>query len=574
MNNSYIQDKTLQRIWIDVLLLSLFSTIYFFLFLGTRHLTIPDEGRYPEIAREMLNSGNWVTPTINGVPFLDKPIFYYWIEATSMKLFGVNTWAIRIPGALTGIIGILAIYLFGQRFYNRKTGLLAALVLASSPLYFLSAHYANMDLEVANFLWISFFFFILAIQYPWRSKSRRLYVYIAYLLAACACLTKGLMGIAFPAMAIGIWIIVTNNWRVILQMHIPEGIIIIAICVLPWGYLATLQNPDFLSFYFYYQQIHRFVGTGFNNSFGPWFYFAVIFIAILPWSILIPSNIIEGLHALKTKQKQNNITLLVLIWVISIFVFFTIPASKIIGYIIPIIAPLTLLIAISISRNISSPSKTFLVSLYIISILLMAMSLALIVFPFIHTPFTTTLYQAFIPTGCILFLSGLYSFISTNRKKITSTITSIIIGMMIFNIASIIVVPVFDKKTSQPLTEKVLPLLKANSTIVSYETYQEDLPLLLNQKIYIVHDWHNPSLLKSDNWAREFRFGITQYQSTHNMQWPPYFITSQEFRNLWQNKPSIFVFTSKGNYNMLLNTLYPKPSIVATYRDNVVFTKK
>ena len=574
MNNNNIQDKSIQRVIIDVLLLSLFSTIYFLLFLGTRHLTIPDEGRYPEIAREMLNSGNWVTPTINGVPFLDKPILYYWIEATSMKLFGVNTWAIRIPGALTGIIGIVTMYLFGQRFYNRKVGIIAALLLASSPLYFLSAHYANMDLEVANFLWISFFFFILAIQHPWQSKSRRIYVYIAYIFAACACLTKGLMGIAFPAMTIGTWIIVTNNWRVILKMHIPEGIIIMALCILPWGYLAHLQNPDFLSFYFYYQQIHRFIGTGFNNSFGPWFYFAVIFIAILPWSILIPSNLMEGLNALKEKHMKSNITLLLFIWVVSIFIFFTIPASKIIGYIIPIIPPLILLIAFSISKNILSPSRIFVVSFYIISILLMAMSLALMIYPFFHTPFEKTLYQIFIPTGCALFISSLYSYISTKRKKITAGLISIIIGMIIFNIASIMVVPIFDKKTSQPLVEKVLPLLKENSTIISYETYQEDLPLLLNQKIYIVHDWHNPAILKSDNWAREFRFGITQYQSTHNMQWPPYFITNREFDTLWNNKSSIFVFTNKGNYKKLLNTLHPKPSIIATYRDNVVFTKK
>ena len=109
--------------------------------------------------------------------------------------------------------------------------------------------------------------------------------------------------------------------------------------------------------------------------------------------------------------------------------------------------------------------------------------------------------------------------------------------------------------------------------IVSYETYQEDLPLLLNQKIYIVHDWHNKKLLKSDNWAREFRFGITQYQSTHDMEWPPYFITRQEFATKWKNTQSIFVFTSKYNYNQLYPTLQPKPSIIATYRNNLVFTK-
>ena len=200
------------------------------------------------------SSGNWTTPTINGVPFLDKPIMYYWIEATSMKFFGVNTWAIRLPMAIFGIVGIVIMYLFGRKFYNRRTGLLAAGVLATSPLYFLSAHYANMDLEVANFLWISAFLFILGLQYPWKSKHRRWILYAAYVVAAFASLTKGLMGFAFPAMVVGLWIILLWRWRTILELHLPEGIVIFLALTVPWIYATQLQNPDFLYFYFYYQQ--------------------------------------------------------------------------------------------------------------------------------------------------------------------------------------------------------------------------------------------------------------------------------------------------------------------------------
>ena len=144
--------------YFDILILLSIYIVYFFIFLGWSHLSIPDEGRYPEIAREMLSSGNWVTPTINGVPFLDKLPLYYWLEATSIHFFGTNPWAIRLPQALFGILGCISIYTFGRYFYSRFAGILASLILAANVLYFFEAPYANMDLIVANLLWIAFFY--------------------------------------------------------------------------------------------------------------------------------------------------------------------------------------------------------------------------------------------------------------------------------------------------------------------------------------------------------------------------------------------------------------------------------
>ena len=185
--------------WFDVILVLILTFIYFLIFLGTRHLSVPDEGRYPEVAREMLTSGNWITPMLNGIPFLDKPILYYWLEAISMKCFGVNAWTIRLPQCLFGIFGTLAIYLFGCKLFSRRVGILAAVILSTSPLYFFAAHYADMDLEVANLLWISALCFLVGLQYEYPSRSHRFFIYLAYAFAGFSFFNKRANGYCFSS---------------------------------------------------------------------------------------------------------------------------------------------------------------------------------------------------------------------------------------------------------------------------------------------------------------------------------------------------------------------------------------
>ena len=130
----------------DLLWLSL-GLGFIFLFFGSDHaLFNPDESRYSEIAREMLASGDFITPRLNDLVFFDKPILYYWLQAFSMKWFGINEWALRFFPAVFGVIGCLCLYLTGYAMFSRKTGVYSALILASSPLYFFASHYANMDL--------------------------------------------------------------------------------------------------------------------------------------------------------------------------------------------------------------------------------------------------------------------------------------------------------------------------------------------------------------------------------------------------------------------------------------------
>ncbi|TNF68937.1 MAG: phospholipid carrier-dependent glycosyltransferase [Gammaproteobacteria bacterium] len=543
-HNLSLGNKKIPSWQVDVLILGLWYCIYFLFMLGSRHLSIPDEGRYPEIAREMLTSGNWITPTINGVPFLDKPILYYWLEALSMKCFGVNPWAIRLPQALFGIIGCLSLYGFARVLYSRSVALLASLILSVSLLYFFAAHYANMDLIVANLLWISFFFFICALRIPYPSYKRRLLMYLVYIIAGLAFLTKGLMGVVFPAMVIIIWVLLTKKWRQLLKIYLPTGILLFALVVVPWFYLVQKENPDFLYYFFYYQQVHRFVGSGFNNQLGPWFYFVIVLAAFLPFSLMLLHRLLPGLKSIWSNRFRDDTTLLIQLWVVLIFIFFSIPSSKIVGYILPIIAPLALLIALSFEAmiNVGIIRKSTKVMHTLASMIFLVIAIGALIYPLIQKEFSTSLlYISFIPAaiGALgVFLSLFYSF----KNQLKKALYIIVVSMIIFNASVLTTIPIFDKKTSQPLVNIIKPYIHKNTVFVSYEDYWEDLPLLLQHHVYVVYPWKQRNEFESDNWAREFYFGIQQYQKTHHSKWPKYLITEEDFAKLWFSSKNIFVF--------------------------------
>jgi 4-amino-4-deoxy-L-arabinose transferase-like glycosyltransferase len=564
--------------WVDIIFITILSAIYFIIFLGSRNLSIPDEGRYPEIAREMLDSGNWITPTINGVPFLDKPIMYYWLEAISLKIFGVNAWGARMPMAVFGFIGVILTYLFGRKLYSRRVGVIAAAIVASSPVYFLSAHYANLDLEVATFLWISALLMLVGLQQPFPSKARMYYFYGAYAVGGLAFLTKGLMGFVFPAMAIGIWVILLNNWRVLKEIYLPTGIVIFLVISVPWCVLAQMQNPDFLYYFFYYQQFARFVGDDFHTSkiMGPWFYFLIMIVGMLPWSIYFTCRLKKGADLFWKDRHKDSKSLFLLIWAVAIFIFFSIPHTKLVGYILPIFVPLALLMAKTSNTMIESDhiTKGFKVSHAIGSIVLVIVGLGLLIFPAVqHKIPAGSMYPVFIPTALIMIIGAIISHSFVRKNQLIKSIFISTITIALFNLGVVLSAPVFDTKGSEPLTNKVKPLLQKDSIVMSYENYKEDIPFLLQRKVYIVSDWHDPDILKSDNWKREFYFGITQYEQSHNGKWPQWYIDKQEFLKMWKNNASVFVFTSNGFYSMLQKELDPKPYLVATHKDYVVFAK-
>lgn len=259
------------NLWLyDILILTILFSILFFIGLGSRPLFTPDEGRYAEIAREMASNQDYITPYLNHIKYFEKPVLFYWLSAAAIKLWGVNITSVRMINALLGLLGCLGTYAVGRILYGRTAGLLASGILATSTLYFVMTHMVNLDLTVTVFLSATLCGFLLAALAS-RGNSHY-YLYFSAVMAACAVLTKGLMGIVLPALVIGLWVIIGNEWRLLKRLPLVSGIILFLIIAAPWHILVNHANPEFFHFYFIEQHFLRYTDPKIGHYQPAWFF--------------------------------------------------------------------------------------------------------------------------------------------------------------------------------------------------------------------------------------------------------------------------------------------------------------
>jgi 4-amino-4-deoxy-L-arabinose transferase-like glycosyltransferase len=276
------QSTRKNAVLIDIILLVSLGALLIMPFMGARPLANPDEGRYMNIPREMLATGDWVTPRLNGVKYFEKPVFFYWMEAVSQSLFGTTEFAGRLVPFLLGLLGIIGVYLAGFKLYDRRTGLYSALILLTSTLYFVFSNMILLDLAVSVFLSLGLFMFYAGFNTQ-PSYKRRLLFYGTSAFLALAVLTKGLMALAIPGLIIPIWLSITKRWRDLLPIYLPTNLLIFFLLAGPWHILVGLKNPEFWWFYFVHEHFLRFTTT-IHGRYQPfWFFIPVFLLGFFPW---------------------------------------------------------------------------------------------------------------------------------------------------------------------------------------------------------------------------------------------------------------------------------------------------
>src|SRR3989344_3315850 len=339
----------------DVLWLTLMLAVLFGFALGTRALWEPDEGRYVEISREMAQSGDYVTPRLNGVKYFEKPVLFYWLQAGAIKAFGLSEWAMRLWPAIFGIAGCLFVYGVGRKLHDRRTGLLACAVLATAPLYFMLAHVISLDMPVSMFLTTALFMFLLGTREPPGSR-RRNFFWAFYAFAALATLTKGLIGIVIPAMVIGAWIVLLWEWRLLKTIYLPSGLLLFLVISSPWHILASNANPEFAHFYFVHEHFERYLSKVHDRYQPPWFFIPVLIAGFYPWIAFLPQAIGKALPASWSARHQDKESLFLLLWAGLVFAFFSLSDSKLTSYILPAMPPLALLLARHLAQAWGQPA--------------------------------------------------------------------------------------------------------------------------------------------------------------------------------------------------------------------------
>lgn len=289
----------------DLLSLTLiFGALYFFM-LGSMPLANPDEGRYAEIPREILQSGDWVLPHLNGVVYFEKPPLVYWCTAIAMHLGGRNEWMARSAPALFALGGVLLTYAIGRLWRDRLTGLIAAAVLGTAVMYFVLARILILDLPLSVLMSATLFCFLMGIRTP-PGTQRRWWFYGLYATSALATLAKGLVGFLVTGAVMFSWLLVFNQWRRLLPFYLPTGALLFLAIAAPWHLLAAQRNDAWAEFYFVREHWLRFTTTMHDRS-APWWYFAPILLAgLFPWSGYLWQSVRETLIAAPS-LKENRL---------------------------------------------------------------------------------------------------------------------------------------------------------------------------------------------------------------------------------------------------------------------------
>lgn len=514
--------------WKDCLFLMLLLGGLFFILLGTRPLFVPDEGRYAEIAREMVTTGQYITPHLDGIKYFEKPALFYWMCAAAIKAGGTSLWSVRSISALLAILGCLFTYGAARALFDRKTGLLAAMILGTSTLYFVMAHMISLDLPITTFLSATLFSFLIGWQRA--DHTTKYWMWLAAASAACAVLIKGLIGIVFPGLIIGTWLVTTGNIKQIKRLHLGSSLVIFFVLAAPWHILVSLQNPEFSYFYFIEQHFLRYTTMDVGHYQPSWFFIPCLVLGFFPWIGFLPQALVYALPKSWSEFRTKQTEYFLLLWAILIFAFFSFSKSKLIPYIVPVLPPLAILTAHYLRSNIQAGIKA---GSIVISIFAMIIAYALYHFAFtleLPNPHHAKLFLI-AAAACITCGSLLTTWLAFRTSRFMLPV--LIATTAVFLLSTIAALPSIDTRTVRPLASIIKPLLDTNSTVITYNQYYQDLPYYLERQVNIL------------NWQNELSYGM-KHQAHHE-----WMIDDQTFWQLWDSDKRIFVVISNEEYEQL-----------------------
>lgn len=549
--------------WIDIFFLTLVIGSLFFILLGNRPLFVPDEGRYADIAREMVASGDYITPYLNGIKYFEKPILFYWLSAAAIKVAGLNIWALRCVNALIGLIGCLLTYFTGRKLYGRNTGLLAALILGTSTLYFVMAHMISLDLPVTVLLAGSLYAFLLGSR-EMPGLPRRLYFWGAATAAAFAVLTKGLIGIVFPALIIGTWITIMGEWRLLKRMYLPSCMLIFLLIAAPWHLLVGHRNPEFFYFYFIEQHFLRYATMDVGHYQPIWFFIPHLLIGFFPWIVFLPQTIATLLQKSFKQRGEYKTEIFFLLWAVLIFTFFSFSKSKLIPYILPVFPPLAMLTAHYLQAGYAK-QRTHCTAACLgiktgyLFLILLAATIAGAFYWFInHTSLPDpNAARTYIYLAAFILVMGSVIACFYAFRNLSKALALTIVSTWLFLLLILASLPYVDTRTILPLATIIKPVLQPQDVVVTYNQYYQDLPFYLERRISIL------------NWRNELTFGM-RHQDTHE-----WMIDDTAFWRDWHSDKRVFAIASKEEY-LHLQQKYPQETFYLLGRtiNNVLISNR
>ncbi len=534
-----------KRIWWLVIAVA----VIWFSNLEYRKLIKPDEGRYAEIPREMVVSGDWITPRLNDLKYFEKPPLQYWTTAAAYEVFGEHQWTSRLWTALTGFAGILLVWFAGLRLFGREAASYAAILLGSSMLYALMAHINTLDMGVTFFITLGIVGLLLGQSETDQEKAAQLDGAGLGWRLALAVLSKGLMGLVLPGAALFIYMVVQRDFSVLKRMHWLPGLAVFLLVTAPWFYLVMKANPEFFQKFFIYEHYTRFT-TKELGRYQPWYYFIpILLVGMLPWTVLMFDTLLRSWRASRlpdadSRGKAFNAARFLLVWAVFIYLFFTVSGSKLPSYLLPMFPALALLMGKQLAEM--NTRRLFWQIAPMLPLTLLALGFAPFTARLADTPLQLQGYSAYawwLTAAALVWLLGVIAALVLLRRP-----KAVPLGVRDHKFAAVLVLAlstllaaqlgtsgyntIARERSAYYIAEAIRPYVKADEPFYSVDTYEQTLPFYLKRTFTLVQ------------YQDEMAFGI--------MQEPQRYIPDYaSFAKVWQAQPEALAIMPVYTYTRL-----------------------
>ncbi|HLW23005.1 MAG TPA: glycosyltransferase family 39 protein [Steroidobacteraceae bacterium] len=514
------------------LALSLLVLIVWFAVLAERPLFEPDEGRYAEIPREMLASGEFLVPHLDGLVYLEKPPLQYWATALSLKILGRTELAARLYTTLCALGTLGAVALIAVRIFGAAAAVRATAVLASMLLFVILGQLLTLDMSLTCCLTWSLAGFLRAQHAP--PAAARRWMLLAWAAAALGVLTKGIEAAAIPAAVLVLHTLITRDTRPWRRLEAPAGLALFVLIAVPWFWLVAHRVPDFLEFFFVHEHVSRYLTPSADRQEPVWFFALVFLWGTLPWTL--PAVRVVFMGAARTRSgsppAEFDARRFLWLWVLFVAVFFSFSDSKLIPYLLPALPPLALLIgALPEERLRTDLTRT---ALLMLGAAVLCALLGLFgpshLAPSERNACFAALGPALLRIAPLLGVTALYALTQRRRGPLRAALflaAGWCLAALWLGQAASAVAPIY----SGIGIVRALPSVPPGVPVYSVATYDQTLPFYWNRTVALVQ------------YRGELDYGLKRD--------PGAMMALAEFEIRWQAAPSAYAVMDRGTFESL-----------------------
>jgi 4-amino-4-deoxy-L-arabinose transferase-like glycosyltransferase len=450
--------------------------------LHVRPMFDPDEGRYAEIPREMAATGDWLTPRLNGLKYFEKPPLQYWATAAAYSGFGISEWTSRLWTVGLAFACLPMVFGWTRRLYGRNAALAAVVALCVSPYFGIVGHLDLLDAGFSFWLTGAVFAFTLAQTAEVRSREERRWMLIAWVAAALAILSKGIVVGVLTGASLIVYSCIERDIRPWKRLHAAVGAPLFLLVAAPWFIAVSIRNPDFPEFFFIHEHFARFLTTVHQRVEPWWFFLPPLLLGVLPWARGLVGGVVRAWRDAGPSPQFKPLRFL-LIFAVFTLVFFSASGSKLAPYIQPMFPPLAVVVGVYLAERAG-----FLRSMAVITAILVSLvSVGVLIYSAIHNSFIPQAATVWAAIAVVVMLVAVYASWSEQRTDVTAPAVVIAaaaaFGWQCFMTALGIVPPA---RSARDLVADVKPYVHPQTQLYSVGQYRETISPYLERTLTVV----------------------------------------------------------------------------------------